>query len=158
MYASIITDEISNDLSKALSVIRKEGYQYIELHQIGTETIEELTETEAREVKKIIDHYGMQVTCLSSTVFFLCPLYEDNEVTLFNPSFHAVRGDVNAHLRYLKQACLTAHLLGCPAIRIFPFRWPDNKKPPFGTEEDRDRIAAYVRKAVDIAESQSPRP
>lgn len=36
-------------------------------------------------------------------------------------------------------------------IRIFSFRWPDNRKPPFGTEKDYKHIISNIKEAVEIA-------
>jgi sugar phosphate isomerase/epimerase len=151
MYGSIITDQISDHLSEAIPIIKKEGYTSVELHNIDDKSIEELNEEEARQVHAMLEEAGLSVSCLSSTIFFLCPLYEDNKVSLFNPHFHAIRGDVSKHLEYLRQACHTAHILNCRRIRLFPFRFPDQKKPPFGTEEDIERIITFARRAVRIA-------
>ncbi|MDX8417575.1 sugar phosphate isomerase/epimerase family protein [Absicoccus intestinalis] len=62
-------------------------------------------------------------------------------------------GDIKTHLHALENACQIAHALHCLTIRIFPFRWPDNRKGPFGTKEDMDRIIPNIKRAIEIAKS-----
>ncbi|MDO4672641.1 MAG: sugar phosphate isomerase/epimerase family protein [Porphyromonadaceae bacterium] len=154
MYNSIITDQVDQDLEKALSIIQKNGYKAIELHNVFSKSIESCSNEEVYQIRDLLDVYSMKVSNISSTIFFLCPLYEKDQVSLFNDTFHAVYGTVEDHLNFLKRACWIANVLGCPRIRLFPFRFPDNRKPPFGIKEDRDRIMDALQKAVSIAKAQ----
>ena len=151
MKKSIIADEISSDLEEAFAVIHEMGFPYVELHNVFGKSIEQLSEEEVHTVRALLKKYDLKVSDLASTVFFLCPLREGDEVRGFSDSFHAVTGTVKDHLRWLENACRTASLLECPNIRLFPFRFPDNRKPPFGTKEDMMRIADAMRMASDTA-------
>ena len=95
--------------------------------------------------RTLLNTYDLKVSCIASTVFFLCPLMENDKVSLFNPAFHAIEGDVPTHLRYLKNACRIAKKLNCPRVRIFPFRFPDNRPPAYGTQEHIALIMKNVR-------------
>lgn len=154
MRLSVISDQISLDEEKAFSQIQKEGYKEVELHDVFGHSIEECTPDEVKRLKKLLDKYGLRVSNLASTIFFLCPLFPDDQVSLFNPTFYSVEGNVERHLAYLKNACRIAQELDCPTIRIFPFRWPDNRKGPFGTKEDLDRICENISKAIEIARQE----
>lgn len=154
MYASVITDQISNDLETALRVAKAHGYSHVELHNVYDKSIEECSNKEINHIRSLLQAYDMKVSCIASTVFFLCPLMEQDKVTLFNPDFFTIEGDVSIHLQYLKQACRIAKELDCPRIRIFPFRFPDNRNPYFGTQEHIALITKNVRQAVRIAEEK----
>lgn len=152
MYPSIITDQINEDLETALQVAREYGYKYVELHNVFGKSIEECDVEEVKKIKCLLQKYEMKVSCIASTVFFLCPLFENDQVSLFNPHFYAIRGDVATHLSYLKNACQIAKMLGCTKVRLFPFRFPDNRKPKYGTDKQVNDIVKFVKSAVKIAE------
>ena len=154
MYASVITDQIDEDLETALRIAKLYGYTHVELHNVFGKSIEECSLKEINTIRTLLNTYDMKVSCIASTVFFLCPLMEQDTVSLFNPAFHAIEGDASTHLRYLKNACRIAKKLNCPRVRIFPFRFPDNRPPYYGTQEHIARIMKNVRQAVRIAEEE----
>ena len=152
MIESIITDQIDANFEKACRIIADSGMKAIEIHNVFGKSIEECNESEAHRIKDIADSFGLQIVNLASTVFFLCPLYEGYRVSLFNPDFYCIEGDVNLHLEYLEQACRTAEIVGTDKIRIFPFRIPDNEEVGIvGTEKDMLEIADNIRLASAIA-------
>ena len=102
-------------------------------------------------IKHLLDQYHVKVSNIASTLFFLCPLYQGDEVSLFNPGFYSIQGDLKYHLKVLEHACWIANELDCPKIRIFPFRWPDNRKGPYGTKQDFEKIIENIKKALDIS-------
>lgn len=150
---AIISDQVDEDLRKACYKIKKEGYQFVELHNVFNKSIEECSEAECNLIKEILDEYGLEVINIASTIFFLCPLYEHYRVSLFNDSFHAIQGDKRYHLAMLHNACKIAKHLNCKTIRIFPFRFPDNEEVTVvGTKEDQVKIVEVFNEAVKIAE------
>ena len=151
MKLSIISDQVSQDLEEALKIIVKEGYEYVELHNVFGHSIETCTKEEVEIIKHLLDQYHVKVSNIASTLFFLCPLYQGDEVSLFNPGFYSIQGDLEYHLKVLEHACWIANELDCPKIRIFPFRWPDNRKGPYGTKQDFEKIIENIKKALDIS-------
>lgn len=151
MNLGIITDQIDLDLEKALRIIAEHGYSTIELHSVFNKPVEVLSIEEAKKAKRLIDAYGMNVSNLASTFFFMCPLYEQDIVSLFNEKFHCIEGDYNKHLDLIENACKVAQVFNCKKIRVFPFRFPDNRKPPFGTKEDMRWICDRMQQACKIA-------
>ncbi|MBM6809033.1 sugar phosphate isomerase/epimerase family protein [Faecalicoccus pleomorphus] len=151
MKLSIISDQVSQDLEEALKIIVKEGYEYVELHNVFGHSIETCTKEEVEIIKHLLDQYHVKVSNIASTLFFLCPLYQGDEVSLFNPGFYSIQGDLKYHLKVLEHACWIANELDCPKIRIFPFRWPDNRKGPYGTKQDFEKIIENIKKALDIS-------
>ncbi|WP_289688758.1 sugar phosphate isomerase/epimerase family protein, partial [Faecalibaculum rodentium] len=89
---------------------------------------------------------------LATTLFFMAPLYDDYEISLFKPEFAVFRGSIQDHLKQLDHACHLADIFGCSILRVFPFRFPDNRPgKKGGTEEDLDKIAHIMKQAADIA-------
>lgn len=151
MKLSIISDQVSQDLEEALKIIVKEGYEYVELHNVFGHSIETCTKEEVEIIKHLLNRYHVKVSNIASTLFFLCPLYQGDEVSLFNPGFYSIQGDLEYHLKVLENACWIANELDCPKIRIFPFRWPDNRKGPYGTKLDFEKIIENIKKALVIS-------
>ena len=151
MKLSIISDQVSQNLEEALKIIVKEGYEYVELHNVFGHSIETCTKEEVEIIKHLLNRYHVKVSNIASTLFFLCPLYQGDEVSLFNPGFYSIQGDLEYHLKVLENACWIANELDCPKIRIFPFRWPDNRKGPYGTKLDFEKIIENIKKALDIS-------
>lgn len=149
---AIISDQVDQDLETACARIKDEGYTFVELHNVFGKSIEECNEEETKKIKAMIDKYELKVVNLASTIFFLCPLYDHYRVSLFNPAFHAFKGNVEEHLNLLHNACRIAQTLSCETIRIFPFRFPDNEEVTIvGTDEDIEHIIENFKKAVAIA-------
>lgn len=94
MKKAIISDQVSQDLNEACKIISEKGFEYIDLHNVFGKSIEECNEKEVEEIKTILNKYNLKVSNIASTVFFLCPLYPHYEVSLFNPHFHSIKGDV----------------------------------------------------------------
>lgn len=70
MLKSIITDQIDNDLEKTLPIIKEEGYEYVELHNVFGKTIEACSDEEVNQIRSLLQKYDMKVSNLASTVFF----------------------------------------------------------------------------------------
>lgn len=151
MNLGIISDQINLDLETAIQIIKEQGYETIEIHSIMNKPVECLTIPQAKQVKQLLDSYNIKVSNLATTIFFLCPLYEQDQVSLFNDSFHCIKGNIQQHLEALENACQVANILESPKLRIFPFRFPDNRKPPFGTQKDMEQISQYIKQACRIA-------
>lgn len=151
MRYSIISDQVDEDFEIACKIISEQGYKEIEIHNVFNKSIEQCSIEEAYQIKKIIDTYGLKVSNIATTVFFLCPLKEHYTVSLFNPEFYCIEGDVNTHLAYLQQACEIANILDCQTIRVFPFRFPDNEEVVMvGNDEDLALIANNLKQACEV--------
>ena len=105
MKLSIISDQVSQNLEEALKIIVKEGYEYVELHNVFGHSIETCTKEEVEIIKHLLNRYHVKVSNIASTLFFLCPLYQGDEVSLFNPGFYSIQGDLEYHLKVLENAC-----------------------------------------------------
>lgn len=150
MLGSIITDQIDQNIEKALPIIKAHHYDYVEIHNVFGKSIEELNMEEVIKLKRLLNAYDLKVSCISSTIFFLCPLYESDRVTLFNDHFYSIKGHVEDHLKYLENCKMICKLLDCSLVRIFPFRFPENRGAPFGTRSDQIEIEKNIRRAIDV--------
>lgn len=151
MFKSIITDQISMDLEKALQVAKKHDYEFVEIHSLWGKTIENLTKEEVIKVQNLLKKYEMQVSCLGTTLFFMCPLYEDYILNNFNSKFITFIGDFKNHIEGLKRASQISKMLDAPCVRIFPFRLPSNKNIVVN-DADIELITEKLNSAVKTAE------
>jgi L-ribulose-5-phosphate 3-epimerase len=151
MRKSIITDQISMDLETSLKISKENGFDCVELHGVWDKTIEECSNEEVTEIKRLLTKYKMSVSNLATTIFFMCKLKPNYILKSFSPTFKTCQGDsVDEHLDTLKRACEIAMRLDCPNIRIFPFRYPENHIL-VGTDDDLVLITKYFVQALEIA-------
>ncbi len=152
MIKAIISDQIDDDPDIAFPIIAKAGIKYVELHNINQKTIETLNEQEVLKLQAQLKQYHLKVINLATTIFFMCPLKPDYQISLFNPGFHCISGNADEHLKALEQACKIAIKLDCQTIRVFPFRYPDNDKYQIvGDVDDMELIAEKLKQACAIA-------
>ena len=153
MKLSIISDQVSQDFLEACKTISDLGLDTVEIHNVFNKSIEQCNFNEVKQIKEILKKYNLKVSNIASTVFFMAKLYEDYEISLFNENFHVVNGTIEDHLIALENACKIANELDCKSVRIFPFRFPDNKvNTKFGTDKDLNEIFKHLKKAISIAE------
>ncbi|EOS59355.1 hypothetical protein C815_02256 [Firmicutes bacterium M10-2] len=154
MQRSIISDQVHENVECAFRKIHEEGYEWVELHNVFEKSIEQCDMEEVEEIARLLEKYRLKVCSIASTIFFLCPLYKGDEVSLFNDSFYSIAGNVEEHLEYARKACRIAKRLNAPYIRVFPFRVPDNRKGPYGTKNDFERIEENMKRLVEIAKEE----
>jgi sugar phosphate isomerase/epimerase len=122
MKTAIISDQVSMDFEEALGIVRNR-FEYVEIHALWNKTVEDLNDEEAREVERLLRTYGMRVSCLSSTLFLMCPLFtEVRTLERFSDRFPVFIGDVRGHMERLKRCIELCDRFGTNRIRVFPFR------------------------------------
>ena len=107
----VITDGIDRDLERALPVMKDHGLEYAELQYIKEKTVEDLSDTEVNQVRKLLDDQGIKVSCISTYVF------RSGSVRDIDPNSRSYKAD----LEVLKRAIEIAHALGTSIIRVFSF-------------------------------------
>lgn len=123
MKHSIITDQICEDFERALVETKKLKFDAVEVHSIWGKSIETLDESEVSEMVKLIKRYDINVSCISSTLFLMCPLYTSVEnLEPFSDTFPVYVGSYAQHLSVLDAMLELAKRLDAPCIRVFPFR------------------------------------
>ena len=150
MKKAIISDQISMDFEEALFRV-KDRFEYIEIHSLWNKTVEELDDTEIHEVEKLLKKYRMHVSCLSTTLFLMCPLYTDVDyLEKFSDKFLVFIGDIDDHVECLQKCIEMGERLNTEYIRIFPFRLEEKATKDFNVYL-RD-MAEKLQTAVGIAE------
>jgi len=150
----IITDQVNSDFEEALRKCKKLGYTQVEVHSLWGKTIETLSDAEVTKVKELLCKNQIQLTCLSTTLFMMVPLRQNDILSKFNPGFAVAEGNYEDHLLLLKRTLDIADRLDCPNIRIFPFRAPDNRVV-IGDDDDQFLIIEKLREPVRMAEKRN---
>jgi sugar phosphate isomerase/epimerase len=152
MISSIISDQIDMDFEKALKTARNH-FEYVEIHSAWNKTVEDFDDSDVREIESLLHKYRMKVSCLSTTLFLMCPLYTEVEMLEpFSDTFLVYTGGMDEHYDMLRKCTELSRRLKTAHIRVFPFR-----KEPGVHESLNEQLTAMEDrfvKAVDIAESQ----
>ncbi len=131
MKLAVITDEVSQDLEKALSLAKEFGLSGVEIRSVWNKAPHELDEGEIRRIRQLVSDYGMDV-CSIASPFFKCD-YGDEE-------------QYREHLLILRKCLDLAHALGAPIVRGFTF-WLKLPYPSW------DEIADKLQEPVKLMEA-----
>jgi L-ribulose-5-phosphate 3-epimerase len=150
---SVITDEISQDLSHALEIASKEfGLAYVELRTMWNKNVINLDEKETTEVRRLLEKYGVQVTDIASPLFKTdWPGAPTSKYSPKSPQFgadysYAQQGEV------LERSIAAAKALGTDRIRCFDF-WRLEDPAPFRKAMDdklRETAAQVAPKKITL--------
>jgi L-ribulose-5-phosphate 3-epimerase len=156
MSISIITDQLGQDFDKACATAKHHGFDFIEIHSLWGKTVEDLSSTEVKSVKEILNKYQLRVSNLASTIFFMAKLYPNDTLTSFSDKFYAVTGKTKDHMDAAKRALDIAVALDSPSIRAFPFRAPDNRHI-IGVLDDQREIINHFTRLIPFAKNANKR-
>lgn len=121
---SAFADEYSPLLDRQLAGLAAFGIDKIELRGVDGKNVSELTESEAREVRRKLDGAGITLSAVGS------PLGKID-----------VGGDIGAHVELTRRVCETANILGCGRVRGFSF---------YGTQNKREAVIDALGKMTDV--------
>ncbi|HZK55657.1 MAG TPA: sugar phosphate isomerase/epimerase family protein [Desulfosporosinus sp.] len=95
MKLGAITNGISQDFERAMQVMQRDGIGYAELQFIWEKEICHHTEEENKEIKRLLDKYGIKVACIMKHVFNGMPLM-DTEIgdTTYNEQINLLRKSI----------------------------------------------------------------
>ena len=127
---SAFSDEYSPNIDAQLDVLSKNGVKYFEPRFIGEKNISDLTRTEAKELKKKIDDFGIGVSSIGS------PL---GKIKLSD--------DFSAHKDRAKRVFETANILGTKNIRMFSFYLRDGETRETAFTEVTEKIGELLELA-----------
>jgi sugar phosphate isomerase/epimerase len=139
----IITDEISDDLERALDLARQWGLTLVELRTMWGKNVVDLTPSEVERVKRALRERRLTVDCISSPLFKV-PLRE-GEPAPAGPSYFAPDTGPDRQLEVLERATAVARRLGAGTVRTFSF-W---RRP--WREDEQAEIVRHLRRAVEAA-------
>ena len=117
-----ITDQVSMDFEHALNFIKELGLEYVEIHALWNKNIEELTDDEVAEAKRLLNKYGLKVSIISSTLFLQCHLLEsDKKFGPIDDYFITIAGDYDDHIKALKRCIELCEIFDTDKLRSFGF-------------------------------------
>lgn len=107
---SAFADEYSDSLTEQCSALNNFGIGYMEIRGVNGKNISLLTPQEVKQVKQVLNDFGIKVSSVGSPV---------GKINL--------AGDLNAHLDMSKRVFETANELGAGYVRGFSFYLPEGK-------------------------------
>jgi L-ribulose-5-phosphate 3-epimerase len=128
MKLGVITDEVTQDINKAVQFAKKHELDGVELRSIEDMSIDEIPVERIKDIKEIIHGEGLEVCALSSS-FFKCSIESKKEY--------------KANIDKLKRVIERAHILECNKIRGFAF---------FKSGDFEDRFGEIIEKFAEPTE------
>lgn len=105
MRLSFITDEVTQEIAKAIEIARKNDIEGLELRSVEDRQIDEISYDDLKQLSLTIRKEGLVVSDIASN-FFKCEYSEEN---------------VHRDLKKLERLCIAADIFGCGTIRGFSF-------------------------------------
>ncbi len=145
----VITDEVTQDLEKALAWAKGYRLEWVELRNVWGKYITEFTPDEVNRAKDLLAKYGLRVSVLDSAYF---------KTTLpgTTSKFAAGQGDFAANEHEPQEALLErvfarAKDFGTDKVRIFSFWRVDDPESVF------ERVAKELDRTAEIAKREGIR-
>jgi sugar phosphate isomerase/epimerase len=152
----VITDEIDNDLERALAVAQELGLKEVELTNLWGRNVVELSDAELETAKRLIDEGGFRVPVIATPAF--------KAVLLDAVTSPEEAPEFQTHLAWVRRGCELAQRLEAPYVRLFSFSKsgmqglgnPSPRLPRGGPIPDDmlAKIAAGLRIAAQEAQEQ----
>jgi L-ribulose-5-phosphate 3-epimerase len=114
---SVITDEISQDLERALEVCEDLELRTVELRAVGDHNIVSHDQSSLQRIKSTLDARGFDV-CAFSSPFLKCHLYDGSPQ---GATHYAAPASREEQWDVLERSLSVACLLGAPVVRAFSF-------------------------------------
>lgn len=130
---SAFADEVTEDFLQQVEYLEGQGVGFIEPRFIDKKNIMDLTRSELKAAKKIIDDHGLKVSAIGSPI---------GKVKLDQP--------FEPHLDKFKHAVDLAVLFEAPYIRMFSYYAPEGKNIDDYRQQVMDRMAAKVEVLADV--------
>jgi len=125
---SAFADEVTTDFLEQVKFLAKEHVGYIEPRFINKKNIMDLTKGELKDVKKMIQDYGLKVSAIGS------PIGKVRLDELFEP-----------HLEKFKHAVELAQFFETPYVRMFSYYAPKGENIDKYRDQVMERMAAKVQ-------------
>jgi sugar phosphate isomerase/epimerase len=142
---SVITDEITQDLGRALEVASREfGFEYVELREMWGKNIMNLDSKEVAEARRLLEKYKLRVSSIGSPVFKVD--WPEAPKSKFSPK----RDQFSAAFTFDQQGELLervlelARVFSVDRVRIFDFWRLEDQKPYREAIDEKLRQAAAV--------------
>jgi len=118
MYLSVFTDEFHKEVTTTLSTFAEWGFEYVDFRSlIYGQPIESLTTDQLKDLKRLLDSYGLKTGVIQSS---LCKVHlPDSDV-------------VKAEMKKLDGILRASEILNCNLVRSFNFWQHDMNDPRCG--------------------------
>ncbi len=129
----VITDEITQDVKKALGVAKELGLDCIELRGCWNKNVKDLTDPEIRRIRATARAAGLEVVCIASPLF-KCKITDKREV--------------DEHLGFLPRLISITKLFDAEILRGFAF-WATENPTQYW-----NKVVENLRKTTEICQSE----
>jgi sugar phosphate isomerase/epimerase len=144
---SVLSDEISQDLGRALEVAAKEfGLEHVDLRESWSKNVMNWDAKDVGEARRLLERYRLRVACIASPIFKVD--WPDAPRSKFSPQ----RDEFGASFTYeqqnelLDRAFELARVFNTDRIRIFDFWRLDDQAPHRRAMDAKVREAAVKAK------------
>lgn len=142
----IFPDEISQDFERALYVTAKEfGIRHVELRTLWHKNLIDLSETDLKRAKRMIEKQALLVSCIASP-FLKCRLRES---TVKGDTFFVEEKSYDEHLDILRHSIDLARIFSARFVRCFSF-WKEKKL----NKEILEEVIEKLRKPVKMVKKE----
>ncbi len=129
MKLCAFADEASPLLKGQIEALRRNEIPYLEIRGVNGKNIKDITQTEAKEIKKELDGAGISVWSMGSPIGKI-----------------AADGDMETHLDDLKRILESADIFGAKYVRMFSFFPVEGENE----EKTRERVWENTRKLLSV--------
>lgn len=119
-------DESDNILEGQISALKRNDFKYLEIRNVNGKNFTELSECEAKEIKKKLADNGLSVISLGSPIGKI-----------------DINGDFEAHLELYKRTLELGNIFGASKIRLFSFFISENEEPDAYKNLVIDRMGSF---------------
>jgi sugar phosphate isomerase/epimerase len=145
----VITDQVSMDFEESLRFIKDLGLEYVEIHALWNKNIEELSDDEVAEAKRLVKKYDLKVSLISSTLFLQCHLDDsDKGFESIDDYFITISGDYDTHRKALQRCIELCDIFDTDKLRTFGFI----KEKEYGDDVVVQKIVEKLKEPVEKVE------
>lgn len=141
----ILTDEIDEDMAKALPLVKKLGLGYVGLRRLWGENVVDLLPEQEGALRALLAQYALSVSHVASPVF-KCALDPKRPPQTSGDRFGSVEAPLSAHFEWLKRCLALAKRFNASGVRIFSFWREDDPTRHF------EAIVEHLQEAGRIAQ------
>lgn len=132
MKLCAFADEAAADLAGQISALQRNGISLLEIRGVNGKNIKDMTKSEAREIKGMLDNVGISVHSIGSPIGKI-----------------ALDGDIQSHFDDFQRILETADILGTRYIRMFSF-FPTGVE---NQEKIRDLVFKHIERLLTLTPS-----
>lgn len=111
LQIAAFADESSDLLSGQVEALKRNGYHFLEIRNVGGKNVAQLDMQEAKEIKAILEKNGLGIDSIGSPIGKIC-----------------VEDPFEAHLELFRHVLALANVFGARHVRLFSFFIPQNQK------------------------------